>query len=40
MGVREGRGAGDTEFSPTRDAILEWKPRKTWLPLKLHKKGV
>ena len=33
-----GRGR-DIEFSLTRDAMLEWKLRKTWLPLKLHKQG-
>ena len=30
-------GGGGIEFSLTRDAMLEWKLRKTWLPLKLHK---
>ena len=33
----EGGGGGDIEFSLTRDAVLEWKRRKTWLPVKLHK---
>ena len=32
-----GGGGGDIEFSLTRDAMLEWKLRKTWLPVKLHK---
>ena len=36
-----GRGGGgaDIEFFPTRDAMLEWKLRKTWLSLKMHKQG-
>ena len=32
-------GGGGIEFSLTRDAMLEWKLRKTWLPLKLHKQA-
>ena len=32
-------GGGGIEFSLTRNAMLEWKLRKTWLPLKLHKQG-
>ena len=32
-------GEGGKEFSLTRDAMLEWKLRNTWLPLKLHKQG-
>ena len=32
-------GGGGIEFSVTRDAMLEWKLRKTWLPLKLHKQA-
>ena len=35
-----GEGGGvDIEFFLTRDAMLEWKLRKTWLPLKMHKQG-
>ena len=34
-----GEGGRDIEFSLTRDAMLEWKLRKTWLALKLHKQG-
>ena len=33
-------GGGGIEFSLTKDATLEWKLKKTWLPLQLHKKGV
>ena len=32
-------GGGGIEFSLTRDAMLEWKLRKSWLPLKLHKQA-
>ena len=31
-------GGGGIEFSLTKDAMLEWKLRKTWLPLRLHNK--
>ena len=35
--IAGGAEGEDIEFSLTRDAMFEWKLRKTWLPVKLHK---